>query len=124
VIILSNAVGNIRVLPQPANKNKLEELRNRLARAHTLVNRLKAEAQLEYGDRKNSLGYVNGYLIDLENFIEDLTRFVDGLSDQEADLGIVGKFSLPEARRRLNLFTGIVQRLEAKEAIKQLPKGA
>lgn len=115
---------NLRLLPRVIGKNKLEELRKQAARVHPMVPRLQAEAELEYGQRKNCLTYVTNYHSQLESFIENATEFLDSLSDQEADLGIVGKFSLEEARRRMNLFSGMVQKLEAREALKKLPRGA
>lgn len=117
----------LRLVPSTEDNDQLESLRVEAARVHPQIHRLVAEAEIEYGDRKNALSYVVGRLNQFDAFVEGVTIFLDWLSDQQSDSGMVGNFSLPEARRRLDFFQRKVRQLEAaaaRKTHKELPASA
>ncbi len=84
----------------------LEDLQSRVARMHTVVPRLRAEADTQYPTSHPMLNYLFGYHAFIEVLAEDLAGFLDELQDSWDATSTKGKLSYStkvERRDRLSL---------------------
>lgn len=80
---------NARIKPKTVD-NLLDEA----SECHTFIHRLKAEARLTYGTKGDTFEYVRGMLAELETYLNNSSRYLEWVQDQQADLSILGNLPL------------------------------
>lgn len=107
-------MGNLIRLNSRIKPRTVDGLLEMASESHVYIHRLMAEARLTYGTNSETFLYVQGMLAVIEKYLNDSTRYLEGVQDRQAELSILGNLPIEVMEERLDKLT---QRVKAYRAI-------
>lgn len=100
---------NARIKPKT-----VDNLLEMASESHVYIHRLMAEARITYGPNSDTFQYVRGMLATIEKYLNDSTKYLEQVQDQQAELSITGNLPIEMMEER---YDKLNKRIKAYRAI-------
>lgn len=88
---------SFRARKQPKS---VEPLLEQASESHIYVHRLMAQARLTFQNKPETFEYNRAMLVEIETFINNVSRYLEWVQDEQAELSIIGNLPIELVKER------------------------